>query len=901
MWSFALGTMIVNENIQNWSAHTAYGSYTQEIPAGTISMTRCLVSPGAAANGEGSIGRIQLSATTGIIEFPELSSSGEVEFTILGGSTGRSVKLQKFSNENWVDLITFNGINATGNRFFYRIAQDSPTLLRISNPSHALYIHDMFITDYSASQTPVLDTPILVNTTYSTIALKGFISSSGSSPISERGFCWGIDPLPDTTGEHLAIGNGISPINANIIDLTPNTTYFIRAYAINASGTSYSEPIEATTINIETPTIQASNLVFYPGNTTVQVSWTPGNGSRRIVKINTENIFTDPTNGTENTPNSVYSGIGEQIVYCGATQIIEGDPVNGITVSGLTRNITYWFRVYEMNGADEGAIYLNTTAIANPSSCTTLNTGLAGYYNGISGTGANLKAQLHDVLRTTHLTQYSYDALWQQLQYTDEDSLNTNNVIETYTGWSVPKNFYGGGTTQWNREHTWSVSHGGFETNRPAGTDLHHIRPCDVTVNSAKGNKDFNDGGNPYNDSSPYPGYSSTTGSGTSTYFWEPRPNEKGDVARMLFYMAVRYEGTDTGYNLEMMDTIPTAGSYYGSLSTLLQWHLNDPPDSWERRRNDRIQERQGNRNPFIDHPEFANKLWIPTAGASVIQSDSLFVAAWNHCINATNYQVDVSLDSLFTTYLYQNYDTGYDTMSQFNVGASDLVYYRVRARFGDGFSPYSNVVMVDMTLPPLDLESFTAAFIDPNNISLDWTTNYETSVIYYYLQRGSSSSLQDAETISSLISATNTSQPASYNFIDTELPLQPDGGYLYYWLRAPLLDGDLLAFGPVSIYVQPTSTDEEILSPDITGISAYPNPFADIVKLNMSNQKTASLIIYNLKGQQVREWKGLHPAKQSLIWDGRDDSGKHVASGIYLLRLNDGKQTQTIKLLKLK
>jgi len=186
--------------------------------------------------------------------------------------------------------------------------------------------------------------------------------------------------------------------------------------------------------------------------------------------------------GIEYPINTDYTGTGEQAVYCGATQIIEGDPVNAVTVTGLQRNTTYWFRAYEMNGSDATAQYLTSTSIANPAPCLTLNTSLIGYYDDIEGYGAELKTDLHNLLRNTHLTQFSYDALWQQLQYTDEDSTNTNNVIETYSGWSVPKNYYGTGSTQWNREHTWSVSHGNLGTVRPAGTDLHHIQISDIIV-----------------------------------------------------------------------------------------------------------------------------------------------------------------------------------------------------------------------------------------------------------------------------------------------------------------------------------------------------------------------------------------------------------------------------------
>ncbi len=235
------------------------------------------------------------------------------------------------------------------------------------------------------------------------------------------------------------------------------------------------------------------------------------------------------------------------------------------------------------------------------------------------------------MLRTTHHTQYTYNAATEQLKYTDEDSLNTANLIEIYTGWSVPKTHFGLDPTNWNREHTWSKSHGNFGDFPPAGTDLHHLRPCDATVNSAKGNRDFDNGGLPYTDGSPYPGYSGVTGCYSTANTWEPRTEDKGDVARMIFYMAVRYEGTDTDFDLELLDSVPTTGPFYGKLSTLMLWHQQDPPDARERRRNERIYERQGNRNPFIDLPQFAHSVWGQQVGNTRVQFYPVEYTAWEN------------------------------------------------------------------------------------------------------------------------------------------------------------------------------------------------------------------------------------------------------------------------------
>jgi len=231
----------------------------------------------------------------------------------------------------------------------------------------------------------------------------------------------------------------------------------------------------------------------------------------------------------------------------------------------------------------------------------------SGYYNQATGlSGAALKAALHNII--DNHTVLSYGAVTEALKVTDEDTLNPNNVICLYTGWSYDKDEFGGLGNQWNREHVWSASHGDFTDDPPEYTDLHHLRPCDASVNSAKSNKDFSKGITQYIDGS------GPTGCYTAPYIWEPKPSDKGDVARMLFYMAVRYEGDNGERNLELVSYVNSSPDYqplYGNLDTLIAWHNQDPVNHWERKRNDSIYYIfQGNRNPFIDHPEYVEMIW---------------------------------------------------------------------------------------------------------------------------------------------------------------------------------------------------------------------------------------------------------------------------------------------------
>ncbi len=226
----------------------------------------------------------------------------------------------------------------------------------------------------------------------------------------------------------------------------------------------------------------------------------------------------------------------------------------------------------------------------------------AGYYGPAQGkTGEALKTALHNIIKNHK--EFSYGDLWDILSATDEDPENHNNVILIYTGLSRAKTDHGGNIGQWNREHVWAKSHGGFGTTPPAGTDAHHIRPADVKVNSLRGHLDFDNGG------TLVPGTDSCYSDNNS---FEPRDAVKGDVARMIFYMATRYEGDNGEPDLEVVDRVNTYPKpEMGKLSTLLQWNAQDPPDNFERHRNDVIYyDYQHNRNPYIDHPGYIQKIW---------------------------------------------------------------------------------------------------------------------------------------------------------------------------------------------------------------------------------------------------------------------------------------------------
>ncbi|MFC2115869.1 endonuclease [Bacteroidota bacterium] len=240
-----------------------------------------------------------------------------------------------------------------------------------------------------------------------------------------------------------------------------------------------------------------------------------------------------------------------------------------------------------------------------------------GYYGAAEGkTGKDLKSALYTIIKAHKTYPYSSSSTdtWDILKESDRDTGNAENVILFYTGWSVNADQEYNNGAGWNREHVWAKSRGDFQTSEGAGTDAHHLRPTDISVNAARDTRWFDTCSVPYLDGGK------STGCFTSgtRWVWQPRDEVKGDVARMIFYMATRYEGENGEPDLRVIDLLPvddfTQEPVHAKLSALMAWHKEDSVNDFEINRNDVIYGFQHNRNPFIDHPEYVDDVWGPGA-----------------------------------------------------------------------------------------------------------------------------------------------------------------------------------------------------------------------------------------------------------------------------------------------
>jgi len=254
------------------------------------------------------------------------------------------------------------------------------------------------------------------------------------------------------------------------------------------------------------------------------------------------------------------------------------------------------------------------------------------YYSSINfdQTGDALKIQLTTLITNTHTTEIYYTSsapdVWDALKQTDldPDDVTNTNVLLMY-GYddvdTITKNdrvrdealscHQSGCTGLWNREHIYpkSLANPSLTTNNPgAGTDAHNLRACDGQMNSSRNNR-------PYEDGSGDATITPTVGN------WYPGDEWRGDVARMIMYMYVRYPSQCLAISVGVGNT-----TYSADMPDMfLEWNQEDPVSAYETSRNDLLEGIQGNRNPFIDNPYLATVIWngpVATDNWNVLSSE---------------------------------------------------------------------------------------------------------------------------------------------------------------------------------------------------------------------------------------------------------------------------------------
>lgn len=242
----------------------------------------------------------------------------------------------------------------------------------------------------------------------------------------------------------------------------------------------------------------------------------------------------------------------------------------------------------------------------------------ANYYNSANGlTGQQLKVALHNIIKGHN--SISYAAILNAFPYTDNkgnnvvwdmysDRPNGNPPYVYHFGQNECGNYSQEGDC-FNREHSWPQSW--FNNDATAKTDLHHIFPTDGFVNGKRSNNAFGEVGSATWTSKNGSKLGTSKTPGFYGTVFEPIDEYKGDFARAIMYMSVRYYGEDSNWSNSDMTDKSVIKPW--AIALLLRWNKQDPVSQKEIVRNNVIYSGyQNNRNPFIDNPEYADMIWDP-------------------------------------------------------------------------------------------------------------------------------------------------------------------------------------------------------------------------------------------------------------------------------------------------
>jgi endonuclease I len=322
------------------------------------------------------------------------------------------------------------------------------------------------------------------------------------------------------------------------------------------------------------------------------------------------------------------------------------------------------------------------------------------YYNSAIGlSGYTLKSQLKTIITNGHVNQ-GYDGLYDGYVTTDTDHYyeNDGTVLDIYSekpSATDSYNFthssgdqcgtYNSEADCYNREHV--VPQSVFNEQSPMVSDIHTVIPTDGYVNNRRSNYPFGVVTNPsWTSTNGSKVGSNTAGSYTGSSF-EPIDEFKGDVARMMFYFATRYETQVDSWSFAMFNGTEDKVFQDWALTMLLEWHENDPVSQREIDRNNAAFNFQGNANPFISHPEWVNVIWNPTPDTQAPSIPTNLIVS-NESSNALQLSWTASTDNV-GVFSYDVYKDGSlqgnaTTNSYFVTGLAPLTTYNFYVKAKD-------------------------------------------------------------------------------------------------------------------------------------------------------------------------------------------------------------------------
>lgn len=571
------------------------------------------------------------------------------------------------------------------------------------------------------------------------------------------------------------------------------------------------------------------------------------------------------------------------------------------------------------------------------------------YYDAATGTGYTLKTQLRDIITNGHSDQ-GYGGLWTAYAITDRDTYyeNDNTILDIYSENPTPSgsnndpyNFsygtnqcgnYSGEGDCYNREHL--VPQSSFSEASPMKNDIHHVYPTDGYVNGGRGSFPFGVVATPsvtYSNgsrkgSSAVPGYSGTV--------FEPIDEFKGDVARALLYFAVRYQNTVDGYtSFDMFNGTEDQVFQTWAIDLLLDWHNNvDPVSQKEIDRNNAAYSFQGNANPFVDHPEFADMIWnpspdtqaptIPTNLMTSNPTSNTIDLSWTASTDdtaVTEYDVYVdgsyyvSTGSAGTTFTVTGLTA--ETTYSFTILAKDAANNTsalsspANGTTTAGSSGGTDCATEDFENIPASSSSYATRIWTGSNG--DWTatdarTDQDLNGRAITIRNGSLTSPSVIGGIGELTVTTQLVFSGSSGTFDVKVNGTSVGTVPYSSTAQTTTIPNINTEGTITVVFDNNSSGSNrvrfddlswtcysvlgVEEENISNTKFYPNPLNGN-RLNFDTNQSLNIDIYNILGKRVLSDK-VNSNKNYL-------NLASLNSGIYLIKISNGNQTITKKLIK--
>lgn len=561
----------------------------------------------------------------------------------------------------------------------------------------------------------------------------------------------------------------------------------------------------------------------------------------------------------------------------------------------------------------------------------------AGYYNNATGTGATLKTQLKNIISNGH-QDHGYNGLWTGYQTTDRDYYyeNDGTILDIYSERPTaadPYNFtystnqcgnYGNEGDCYNREHI--VPQSLFNEASPMKNDIHFIRATDGKVNGMRSNYPFGKVGTASFTSLNGSKLGNSVSAGYGGTVFEPIDEFKGDVARMIFYFVTRYETQLSGFSSgDMLGGSAYPGLQTWELNQLLAWHNLDPVSPAEIGRNNASYTYQGNRNPYIDNPNYVNLVWgtqtvdtqAPTTPTNLVANNptaSTVALSWT----ASTDNVGVTGYDVYANNVLKATVTGTSTTVQALASSTTYNFHVIAKDAAGNSSPQSNTATEttfagsgggtgtcgteDFTNIPASASSYATRTWTNNNIT--WTatdarTDQTLNGKAITLRNGTLSSSTISGGISSLTVKTQVKfgDPSTANVLVNDVVV----GTIAYNTTATITTINLINIpGDVIIKITNTSTSGDRFAIDDLswtcatslstvenskdkGFSVYPNPVKNhelFVKGENLN-KVLKAEIYDLSGKLIKNIANPFKNSNKINLHG-------LVKGVYILKTDN-------------